>query len=170
MTGKIMGAVLILFGCGGFGFAVCARYRREENSLRKLLTILDYIQCELQYRLTPLPDLCRQAGQQRNEPLFRFFELLADELDAQVLPDVESCIQSVLKSVPQLPEKSVYALRILGRSLGRFDVEGQIRDLDAVREYCRRELKTMAQNRENRLRSYQTLGICAGAALAILLV
>lgn len=161
---------MILCGCGGFAFTVCAGYRKEEHSLRKLLTVLDYIQCELQYRLTPLPDLCRQAGQQQNDPVCRFFEILADELDSQLLPDVESCIRSVLASVNRLPIKTVRALEILGSSLGRFDVEGQIRDLNGVREYCRGELKVMAENRENRLRSYQTLGLCAGAALAILFV
>ena len=33
-----------------------------------------------------------------------------------------------------------------------------------------RELEVMGRNQEERLRSYQTLGLCAGAALAILFV
>ena len=170
MTGKLLGALLILCGCGGFGFSLCARYRREESGLRKLLTVLDFIQCELQYRLTPLPELCRQAGQQGNDPVSRFFDRLADELDSRILPDVESCVREALISVENIPAKTVRALELLENSLGRFDVEGQIKDLDGIREYCRMELKTMAENRDNRLRSYQTLGICAGAALAIIFV
>ena len=55
-------------------------------------------------------------------------------------------------------------------SMGRFDVKGQIQGLEAVRSYCRGELENMAVNREARLRSYQTLGLCTGAALAILFV
>ena len=170
MIGKIIGSVLIICGCGGFGFTMSATYRREENSLRQLLSALDYMQCELQYRMTPLPDLCRQVGDMDKYPVSRLFTVLADELDHQILPDVASCFRAAMSWNLRLPTKTAKALAILGNSLGRFDVDGQIRDLEGVREYCREELRRMAENRTNRLRSYQTLSICAGAALAILFV
>ena len=42
--------------------------------------------------------------------------------------------------------------------------------MEIVRNYCDRELESLGKNGEERLRSYQTLGLCAGAALAILFV
>ena len=36
MTGKIFGAVLIILGCGFFGFSVTAQVKREENALNKM--------------------------------------------------------------------------------------------------------------------------------------
>ena len=170
MIGKIMGAILIVTGCGGFGFTLTATHRKEENGLRQLVSLLDYMQCELQYRLTPLPDLCRQVGNTDRNQISRFFGILADELDREVLADVQSCFHASMGQITPLPTKTANALEILGNTLGRFDVEGQIRDLEGVREYCRVELKAMAENKENRLRCYQTLSICAGAALAILFV
>ena len=62
------------------------------------------------------------------------------------------------------------ALILLGRWLGRFDLDGQLKGLDAVRQECRRHLEELNNNREVRLRSYQTLGLCAGAAIAILFI
>ena len=56
---KLLGAVLIITGCGGFGFRLAANHRKEETTLRKFVSILDYMQCELQYRYTALPDLER---------------------------------------------------------------------------------------------------------------
>ena len=61
-------------------------------------------------------------------------------------------------------------LRLLGQTLGRFDLPGQLKGIKAVQESCRRELARLERNRDARLRSYQTLGLCAGAALVILLV
>ena len=55
-----------------------------------------------------------------------------------------------------------------GAYLGRFDLPGQKQGLEEVREACRMELEALGKNRETRLRSYGTLGLCAGAALAIL--
>jgi len=49
-------------------------------------------------------------------------------------------------------------------------MEGQLKGLESVRQECRRQVETLSYNRDARLRSYQTLGLCAGAALAILFV
>lgn len=170
MTGKIIGAILILIGCGYFGFSITAGVKREEYTLRQLLCALDYIQCELQYRMTPLPDLCHQAGTEYRNRIGRFFYHLALELEDQIYSDVSDCVHKAITCVPELPKRAVYALELLGMSLGRFDAQGQIRGLELVRAYCRSELETITVNRDARLRSYQTLGICAGAALAILFV
>ena len=59
---------------------------------------------------------------------------------------------------------------LLGKSIGRFDMDGQIKGLEAVRQDCRRRLDELSKDRDTRLRSYQTLGLCAGAALAILFI
>jgi len=58
----------------------------------------------------------------------------------------------------------------LGGNLGRFDIPGQLRGLENTRKECCDKLQMLTQNNDSRLRSYQTLGLCAGAALAILLV
>lgn len=166
---KWIGALLIITGCGSVGFAIAAGYRREEKALRQLVGALDYMQCELQYRLTPLPDLCRMAGTTERGQAGFVLRKLAQELESQISPDVESCMNAAL-SCQDLPLRLRNAFHIMGTSLGRFDVEGQISGLESVRGYCRRELEQMSVNRDSRLRSYQTLGLCAGAALAILFV
>ena len=170
MNVKLIGAVFIIFGCSVFGFSLCYGWKREEESLRQLISKLDFMQCELQYRLTPLPDLCRQVSDESKDKLSIFFVNLADELESKLLPDVSDCVKSAMGKVPELPKRTARALELLGSSLGRFDIEGQIRGLEGVRTYCRGELESMAANREGKLRCYQTLGVCGGAALAILLV
>ena len=170
MSFKCIGAVLVLCGCAFAGFSMCACYRRDESQLRQLLGAMDYMVCELQYRVTPLPELCRQAGAQHDGFVGQLFSNLAAELDAQVSPDVQSCLAAAAARSGPLSGRLEEAVCILGSSLGRFDLQGQLQGLDAVRNYCRTELEQMSDGRDTRLRSYQTLGLCAGAALAILFV
>ena len=170
MSFKLIGAVLVLCGCGFVGFSTCAAYRREEHQLRQMLSAMDHMVCELQYRVTPLPELCRQASAQREGFVKLLFSNLASELDAQVSPDVQSCLAVAAAQSGSLSPRLEEAICILGASLGCFDLQGQLQGLESVRSYCSTELKQMADGREHRLRSYQTLGLCAGAALAILLV
>lgn len=167
---KWIGAALVMAGCGGAGFAMAAAYRREEQELRRLTAALDYMACELQYRLTPLPDLCRQAGAEIRGVSGKVLSALARELESKLHPDVESSMVESLCICPEATGKVKEAFLLLGCGMGRFDTDGQLRNLESVRVFCRQELETMADGRDNRLRSFQTLGLCAGAALAILFV
>lgn len=165
---KLLGAVLIFAGCGGFGFTMAAYCRREDQILEQLSRALEYMSCELSYRLTPLPQLCRNTANAVTGPIRYVFENLAEELDRQVAPDAYLCMESVLESGQPLPESTARLLKQLGQTLGQFDLPGQLRGIEGCALEVKMERERLAQNRENRLRSYQTLGLCAGAALAIL--
>lgn len=167
---KWIGAVLIIMGCGGTGFSLAASHRRQEWELRQFMASLDYMQCELQYRLTPLPDLCRQTAAQTAGAVRKLFTVLANELEDQIAPDVHHCILAAVSKTPDLQIGTVEIAKDMGRTLGRFDLDGQLRGLEYARQECRRRLEALSENRDVRLRSYQTLGLCAGAALALLFI
>lgn len=167
---KVVGVILVIAACGGVGFRIAANHRQEERALRQLVALLDFMECELQYRLTSLPELCRQAASEFPEIPGKVFLELALEMESQVSPNMERCMAAALKNCKDVPPITRKELELLGKSIGRFDLDGQIKGLEAVRQDCRRNLQELGNNRENRLRSYQTLGLCAGAALAILFV
>lgn len=168
MSFKWIGAVLVIVGCGGFGFSLAAGHRREEQIMRQMITVLNFMECELQYRLTPLPELCRQAAREGKGLVREVLLRLAQELERQISPDVISCMNTVLASEKEMPRHVEEIFQQMGHSLGRFDLPGQLRGMETVRAACRRELEELSKNRDVRLRSYQTLGLCAGAALVIL--
>ncbi len=167
---KLFGVVMVVVGCGGVGFRLAANHRQEEKALRQLIGILDYMECELQYRLTTLPELCMQVDKEFPQLLGKVFHAFALEMEAQVSPDLNCCMAAALGKYKDIPSITRDGLDLLGKSIGRFDLEGQLMGLEAVRQECRRNLEELGNNRETRLRSYQTLGLCAGAALAILFV
>lgn len=170
MIYKWFGAVLVIGACGGFGFKLVSAYKIEERTLRQLVCVLDYMSCELQYRLTPLPMLCRQAANESSGVIADLFINLAEELENQISPDVNCCMLSAVENTNGLPDRVTDNLKLLGRSLGKFDLDGQIQGLEGVRQSCRDVLEQINYDKENRLRSYQTLALCAGAAIAILFV
>lgn len=168
MSIKLIGAALIITGCGGVGFSMAAAHRREENALRQLIGALDYMGCELQYHLTPLPELCRGAARQTSGCVRNVLLTLAQELDSQIAPDANFCMKAAIAKTSKLPKLIEKNLLVLGQSLGHFDLQGQLKGLENARQQCRRNLDELSKDRDVRLRSYQTLGLCAGSALAIL--
>lgn len=170
MSMKFIGAIIIVSACGSVGFSMAMAHRQEEKALQQLLNGLEIMSCELQQRLQPLPQLCAIAARECTGNLRLVFKTLAEELERQIAPDAAICMEVALKAVPKLPSLTRSVLEQLGHSLGRFDMEGQLKGLETAMLYCRNGLDRLSLNRESRLRGYQTLGLCAGAALAILLL
>ena len=170
MSLKIIGAVLIIATCGGVGISMAATHRRDEKGLRSLIGALNLMECELQFRLTALPELCRNSASAQKGEVGQVLDRLAMELDGQVAPDVETCMEAAIGEFPKLSPRMRRNLQNLGHSLGKFDLNGQLKGLAEVRSQCALELNEMSTGREIRLRGYQTLGFCVGAALAILFI
>lgn len=170
MTLQWIGAAMVIGGCGGFGLTLAAGEKREIQMLRQLMAVLEEMEWELQYRLTPLSGLCRIGAKAAKGRLQRIFLDLAKQLDGRDQAYVSGCMNGLLVHQKNLPRSVRRLLTGLGNSLGRLDLTGQVQGLQAVKAGCARELERLERNRDTRLRSYQTLGLCAGAALAILLV
>lgn len=170
MNYRWIGAGLVFLTCGSLGFSIAAEYRKEIQTLRSLITLLDMMECELSYRLTPLPELCRKSAAGLSGGVRRVMLAFARELEQQICPDAGACMGYVLNSTKGLTPSGQKYLKKLGISLGRFDLAGQLTAINALREECALALGDMNRDRQQRLRGYQTLGLCAGAALVILLV
>lgn len=170
MNLKLIGAVMIIVCCSGFGFSLAARHLDEIQCYKVLIKILEYMSWELHYRLTPLPQLCRQAAMHGKHRIFTVFQKFAAELDNQVAPDAYACMQNVTNRTANLPDSVKESIMELSECLGRFDLEGQLQGIESTRNLCFAKLNDLEKNKDVRLRSYQTLGICAGAAVVILLI
>ena len=170
MITKIFGAALIIFGCGGVGFSMIRNYKREEKALEELLRAIEWMILELNYRMPPLAVLCRDASKIHNGVVSQVLDKFSRELDQQVTPDVSACMHAALSTSSNLPEFARIQLKQLGTSLGGFDLQGQLSELEGAAKRCRNELEIMRNGREGRLQNYQTLGLCAGAALVIFLL
>ena len=168
MYSKVIGAFCVIIGCGAFGFMLASQQRRCMRYLQGLIDTLDRMECELRYRATPLPQLCRVSVNQRSGKIQDIF--LAFALESQIAPDPERCMASVLGMIKNLDDTISEILMDLGGNLGKYDLDGQIRGLSQTRAICLEQLNILTQNKSQRLRSYQTLGLCAGVAIAILFI
>ena len=161
--------MMIVVSCGGFGCAMGSEYRKTERQLSGLMRALKSMQWDLQYRLTSLPELCLLGGKQAGGAVGWVLNTMGERLESLIAPDVESVAAQVLSEKP-LSDPACRLLRELGSSLGRYDLSGQLDGLSCVMDACKEQQDILKEGRDLRLRNYRTLGLCAGAALAILML
>lgn len=170
MTIRILGALLIVSGCTGVGYAMSYCFRREEQAMEDLVKCLEWMVCEMNYRMPPLAALFLDAANMSKGTLSQTMERFAVELQQQVSPNPAICMYTAIAAVPTLPERVSAHLQTLATNLGYFDLEGQLDRLEAAVSMCRQDLHRMSSGKEIRMRNYQTLGLCAGVALVIIFI
>lgn len=167
---KIIGAIFIIAACGSFGLLTAANHRKSVKMMRQLLFAIEGIVNNLRYRMSSLPDVFRYTAQTCDGTISRFFNTLANELEKQISPDTATCIDAALSQTSDLPVIVKDGILLMGKSLGHFDLEGQLKGLESVYAECSVMLEAYTANQDMRLRSYQTLALCAGAAVVILFI
>jgi len=170
MNIKWVGAILVVAGCGGCGFAMAAAKRREEQELRQLIRALEYMECELQDRQTPLPILCHKCAEDTTGTIADIFQELAISLESKILLDPDTCMMMILSKKHGIPYNTQSVLKMLGMQLGRFNLEGQVRCLESIKSTCTRLLQKLSNEKQMDERRYKTLGLCVGAALIIIFI
>lgn len=168
MTIKLIGAAFVMIACGGFGFSIAATHKKAERALQSILRAIEFMINDLEYHNTPLPELLRKASTEAGEMIAQVFIALSQQLDGQMLPDVNACMKAVLVNFDHIPVRAHRNLMYLGQSMGRFALSGQLSGFRSAAAMCKRDLESLAVDRDARLRSYRTLGICGGIALVIL--
>ncbi len=143
----------------------------EERCLRQILRVLELMGCEVQSRLTPTKELCELAAGICEKPLQDIFLAASQRIALQEAADVGQIMEAVLiRYGNALPLSCVCRLRELGGILGAYDVREQTQALEALSGRVNCALEELRQGRAERCRSYEVMGVCAGCALAILLV
>lgn len=170
MTVKLVGACLVLLGCSSFGFLIVGNAVGEIYALRNFICAIDYMICDLQYKSTQLPTLCKNVATATKGTVSRLFRLLSHELEASQSLDVTVGMKAALSHCQDLPTKTFRLAESLGQRLGVFDLDGQVRILETVRQEAVLTLNACEEGHDARSRSCRTIAVCAGAAIVILLI
>lgn len=77
---KLAGMVIILLGAAALGMYQAGMYVNRLNNLYEVKKAFLYIQGEIRYMSTPLPELLEEVAGRIKGPFRRFFSGVADEL------------------------------------------------------------------------------------------
>ena len=167
MSLRLSGSLLLLLGCGGFGFSAANLMKDRLQAMYDFIHLLELMKSELSYRRTPLPALFRNLAVRFN----RFKEIangFADCMEGQVSPNLRACMQIATGRQKGKGLADEYFL-LLADSLGNFDLEGQLKELDMLQGQIQKKITEMEREQTSKMRLCRTLGLCAGAGMAILL-
>ena len=165
---KVIGAILVIFGAYFVGHKVSYSKKRTVYLLQQLIVAFEQIVCELRYRKIPLSVVFRRVDTESDVVNCLFYNL-SEELEGQISPDVICCANAAMLQTNQMPDELKTYVVNMGKIMGTFDLDGQIKGLNSLCEECKNTLMHLSENQDVRLRNNRTLVLCAGIAIVILL-
>ena len=168
---RIIGAALLMAGCGGLGLSAVKRLDSRVRDLRELSAGLEILQRELGWRLAPLPEALEAAAGGTHERAARFFAYCAQESKQLAGTPFRTLWSRGLERSPlRLSREDRALLEQLGPVLGRYDGDSQRQAVENVLTGLIRQ-QTQAEDDRRRLgRVYGVLGLTAGLFLTLMLV
>ena len=143
------------------GLGLARTVRRQQAQTLAFIDAVLRIRHELQYRLTPLPDVFLALQESREAAVAAFFSGLACSLSAaDTCPVGYACIPAGVRT----------ALMSLFDTLGKYDLDGNLQALDLALRRLREEARQLQGSAAARCKTYVTLGVCTGLAVAVILI
>lgn len=167
---KIVGSGMILASSAWTGLRAALCLRRTQEQLRELCAALELMAGEVSFAATPFVPLCRRAGAGRCEAVRGFFEALAAEAELPEHATVGMTQRACAAAKLVLPGRTLSAMERLFDAYGRFDRAGQLRQIELVSEELRQLTAELSVQLRDRCRSYELLGLTAGAAVLVLVI
>ena len=170
---KEIGALCIVLSTSFVGFGFAGSIRRQARQLAAVLEALGYLKGEIVYRRTPLAQVFAMLPAAVSDAAVgAFFRRCACAMEDDRTRSARSAMRIALEQTPQLAlsQAAQQTLLTLGASLGQFDLDGQCRAIELASARLETQLSQLEQGRSARCRSYATIGICAGLAVAVILL
>lgn len=169
---KLIGSVCLLFAGTMFGFYQAMQYARRPKQIRQLIGVLQRLETEVSYGLTPLPEALLTVSKQSVQPLSSMLERAGRGLEArdgrsmrEVWTDVigQTWNQTSMKKI----EKEI--MLELGFTLGRSDSSDQVKHLRLAASQLQVEEAAALEDQRRYEKMWRSLGVLVGALAVILM-
>lgn len=171
-TIRWLGMILIAGASVSVGFGAALRIRQTTTQLGQLANALEVMRCELEYAMTPLLQLCQVVAKTSKGAIHALFVNLGQALTQDETWDTSRAMRQAIAQTKTLclPEDILFSLLEMGQTMGKFDLDGQLSMLEMTQKRIQACLERYQRDQAQRCRSYQALGLCAGAALIVLML
>ena len=170
---KLLGAVLLLAACGGWGFSSAWQLRQRLADLRELRRIASVLRQEIAYAGMALPEALRRIGN-RTEGIFKeFLDSLAAELTrcpGESFHLIFSEQTDEILSRTAMEPADLADFKELGKYLRYLDRGMQLSNLDLYLSETEGKIERLTEELPARKKLFQTMGVLAGVFLAILFI
>lgn len=173
MLVKSLGIVIILIASSLFGYSLSYDYLTRLKNLEQLNKMLLLLKGEIKYNNSGIGEAIMKVASQSENIIGKFLDYTwrqFNEKECSIKEAWDKGIVGVLEPEAKLKPEDILIVREVGLNLGITDRETQINNILNTMDVIEIKIKELNETRGEKCRLYRTLGVMAGAFMAIVLI
>ena len=169
---KLIGVIFVILSSGTVGFRLARQLRQRCTMLRQLQSGLHVLKNEIAFCASPLPKAFARVAASLDGPMAEVFAKVSGSMDKHCWLTPFSAFRQALRDAVGIRQEDkirTILLELAGK-LGQYDLDSQMQGIELAMNRLEEERQNAEQERSVKSRTYETLGICAGLAVAIILL
>jgi stage III sporulation protein AB len=169
---RFIGAVLLITGAAAWGLMSVLKLRSRVKNLGALISALSVMKSEICDRLTPMPELLKQLGNEATYPASLLFKNASDKMPSLGSRSFSAIWSQAVLNTPELlltPQEAL-VLTELGMCLGRYDIGEQRSAIQYAQRRMDEYSRKAETDRERNSKVHAFLGVAAGLFAVVILL
>ena len=149
------------------GILISKKYANREKELIEILNALNMLEAKIKFTYDPLQDIFETIAKTLNNNIGAIFE--KSKKNIKELGAGQAWNKAIDETNTDLLEEDKTILKGLGRLIGKTDIQGQISELELLKEFIKKQANEAKREREKNEKMYKTLGGIIGIAIVIII-
>lgn len=167
---KFIGAIFVIIAAFSIGMNKNRTLSNDIHIKRQLIFSLEILKSELATSRSTVPEMLERAIKSGNGEVAEFFKSIYDRLTGGAEQSFSEIWRDSLSILPQLDTEIREALLRLGQSLGRYETEVQLCEIEKCCSVFKSALSAEMEEYNRMKKSNLTLPTAAAAILVIVLI
>lgn len=150
------------------GKAFANQYKDREKELKQVRSAFNMLKTKISYTYEPLPQIFLEMGTDFEGEIGHLFQLASIKM--KELSAGEAWKYSLEHVRTNLKAEDKKVLENLENLLGRTSIEGQLSEIELIEQFLEKQIEIAEEERRKNEKLYRSLGIMAGAMIAIILI
>ena len=165
---KVIGLIFIVAASSSVGFGMALSIQKERNLLLQMQRALQILRNEIAFCGTPLPQAFALVAAACSGYLECVFSDAAKQMDKHRWMTPACVMEQVMSNHRETAVSEI--LQELAAGLGNYDLQAQLDSICNADVRAAELLQKTEQDGKAKAKIYETLGICGGLSVAILLI
>lgn len=160
----------VIAGCTSIGFILSRGYADRLNELNDLSILINILQNKIKFTQLPLQEIFEELGKIKlKTKIHNVFLICSENLKKMKMEKAwEGSIEEGRKFF-YLNEEDIEVLNILGSTLGKTDIDGQMNEINEIKERIALQIQQAEKEKNRNSKMYKSLGTITGLGIVILL-
>lgn len=161
--------LFVIFGLSTLiGIHIADKYKNRVKDLKDIRNILNILETKIKFTYEPLPQIFEDISNEFKGAISNIFKTAKEKM--KECSAGEAWHFAIANSSTSMNDEDLSLLNSLEKLLGKTDIEGQLSEIELIKEFIDVQIKKAEEEQSKNGKLYKNLGVMIGMIIVIILI